>query len=62
MPIDFISVFQEFQRREIRHVLVGGLAVVLHGVDRLTADIDLVVDLAPEQATKAVAVNTVCWS
>ncbi len=54
MPIDFLSVFQEFQRRDIRYVLVGGLAMVLHGVDRMTADIDLVIDLAPEQATKAI--------
>ncbi len=35
-------------------MLVGGLAVLLHGVDRLTADIDLVVDLAPEHAANAV--------
>ena len=34
--------------------MVGGLAVLLHGIDRLTADIDLVVDLAPEEASKAV--------
>jgi hypothetical protein len=54
MPIDFLCVFQEFERRGIRYVLVGGLAVVLHGVDRLTADIDLVVDLAPAEATKAI--------
>jgi predicted nucleotidyltransferase len=55
MPTDFLSVLHEFHRRGIRCVLVGGLAVVLHGIDRLTADIDLVVDLAPEQAAKAIA-------
>jgi hypothetical protein len=54
MPTDFLSVLREFQQRDIRYVLVGGLAAVLHGVDRLTADIDLVVDLAPEQAARAV--------
>jgi predicted nucleotidyltransferase len=54
MPTDFLTVLAEFQERNIRYVLVGGLAVLLHGVDRLTADVDLVVDLAPEQATKAV--------
>jgi hypothetical protein len=54
MPTDFLTVLCEFQERNIRYVLVGGLAVLLHGVDRLTADIDLVVDLAPEQALKAV--------
>jgi hypothetical protein len=32
---------------------VGGLALVLHGLDRLTADVDLVIDLSAEsvQAT-----------
>jgi predicted nucleotidyltransferase len=55
MPTDFLSVLHEFQERGIRYVLVGGLGVVLHGIDRLTAVIDLVVDLAPEQAAKAIA-------
>jgi hypothetical protein len=54
MPTDFLSVLVEFRERNIRYVLVGGLAVLLHGIDRLTADIDLVVDLAPAQAAKAV--------
>ena len=34
--------------------MVGGLAVVLHGVARLTADLDLVVDLEPIEARRAV--------
>jgi len=54
MPTDFLSVLCAFQESGVRYVLVGGLAVLLHGIDRLTADIDLVVDLAPEQAAKAV--------
>jgi hypothetical protein len=54
MPTDFLSVLKAFQDAQVRYVLVGGLAVLLHGVDRLTADIDLVVDLAPEQATRAI--------
>jgi len=56
MPTDFLSVLLAFHQRDVRYVLVGGLAVLLHGVDRLTADIDLVVDLAPEQASKAIDV------
>jgi predicted nucleotidyltransferase len=55
MPTDFLSIFHEFERRNIHYVLVGGLAVLLHGVDRLTADIDLVVDPAPDEAAKAIA-------
>jgi len=48
MPTDLLSVLVEFRERNIRYVLAGGLAVLLHGIDRLTAGIDLVVDLAPE--------------
>jgi len=39
-------------------VVVGGLATVLHGHARLTADVDLVVDLAPGEARKAVETLT----
>lgn len=38
-----------------RYVVVGGLAVVLHGHARLTVHLDLVVDLAPEAARKTIA-------
>jgi len=34
-------------------VVVGGLAAVLHGYPRLTADIDLILDLEPSPARRA---------
>lgn len=39
---------------EARYVVVGGLAVVLHGHVRVTVDLDLIVDLDPTEARKAV--------
>ncbi len=39
-------------------MVVGGFATVLHGHARLTADIDLVVDLVPDEARKAVETLT----
>jgi len=49
-----VGLFEEFFRSlnedGVRYVVVGGLAVVLHGHPRLTADIDLVVDLEPDAA------------
>ncbi len=54
MPTDFLSVLRALQDAKVRYVLVGGLAVLLQGVDRLTAVIDLIVDLAPGQASRAV--------
>jgi hypothetical protein len=39
----------------VRYLVVGGVAVVLHGHLRTTADLDLVVKLDPENALRAVA-------
>lgn len=52
MPI-FEPVIEALERAGVRNVVVGGLAVVLHGHARLTADVDLAVDLSPEQAARA---------
>ncbi|MCO6437874.1 MAG: nucleotidyl transferase AbiEii/AbiGii toxin family protein [Phycisphaerae bacterium] len=37
-----------------RFLIVGGVAAMLHGLNRLTADIDLVIDLAESEARKVV--------
>jgi hypothetical protein len=42
----------------VRFVVVGGTAVILHGVPRTTADLDLVVDLDSENLNRLVAVMT----
>jgi len=49
-------VIAALNRANVRYVVVGGLAVVLHGFARLTADIDLIVDLSPAEARKAIDV------
>lgn len=51
----FEPVFTALNRREARYVVAGGLAVVLHGHPRLTGDLDLAVDLAPEAARNVIA-------
>ncbi len=47
-------VLQALERRSVRYVVVGGVATVLHGHLRFTADLDLVVDLAEAQVRAAV--------
>lgn len=47
-------IFQALNKAGVRYVIVGGLATVLHGYARLTADVDLVVDLAPEETSKVI--------
>ena len=43
---------------DVRFVVVGGVAVVLHGHPRLTADLDLVIDLEVGPASRAMQVLT----
>ncbi len=50
----FEPIFAALNDAHVRYVVVGGLATVLHGFARLTADVDLVVDLAPDEARRAV--------
>lgn len=49
-------MFEALNEGQVRYVVVGGLATVLHGHARLTADIDLVIDLSPAEARKALGV------
>jgi hypothetical protein len=49
----FEPIFDALNRDAVRYVVVGGVAVVLHGFARLTADVDLIVDLTPAEAHKA---------
>jgi hypothetical protein len=46
----FEPVFEALNAAQARYVVVGGLATVLHGFARLTADIDMMVDLDPPEA------------
>lgn len=47
-------LFEALNRADVRYVVVGGVATVLQGFARLTADVDLVVDLTPTEARKAI--------
>jgi hypothetical protein len=49
----FTTLFTTLNGAGVRYIIVGGLATVLHGHARLTADVDLVIDLAPEPASRA---------
>lgn len=44
----YLEVFETLSRLKIRYLLVGGVAVVFHGIMRLTADLDLFIDLSKE--------------
>jgi predicted nucleotidyltransferase len=54
--IPFERVFRLLNERDVRYVIVGGIAVILHGIPRLTADLDIIIDLDPANASQAIEV------
>ena len=53
---DFDLIFAALANGRVRYLIVGGVAVVLHGVPRFTADLDLVLDLTPANITATLQV------
>lgn len=46
------DVFASFQRYEVRYVVIGGIAAVLHGVPRATFDLDILIEATPNNAQR----------
>jgi predicted nucleotidyltransferase component of viral defense system len=42
---DYQSILREFQKQKLRYLIVGGIAVNLHGYPRFTNDIDILLAL-----------------
>lgn len=54
MKLDSVKdIVKALNRGRVRYLIVGGLAVVAHGYVRFTKDIDLVVQLVPENVRRA---------
>jgi len=54
--IPFERIFRLLNEHDVRYVIVGGIAVILHGSPRLTADLDIIIDLDPVKAGQAIDV------
>ncbi len=50
------DVFRKLREKNIRYAVAGGVALVLHGVVRFTADLDLIVDLEQENLKRFVQI------
>ena len=48
----YLELFKALQDDDVRYVVVGGLAVNLHGLSRLTMDVDLVIALDGENLSR----------
>jgi hypothetical protein len=48
------AIVAELNRSDVRYLVAGGLAVVAHGYVRFTADVDVIIDLAPANVDRAI--------
>ncbi|MGK2855808.1 MAG: DUF6036 family nucleotidyltransferase [Thermoanaerobaculia bacterium] len=46
------DVFSSLQQGEVRYVVIGGIAAVLHGVPRATFDLDILIDATPDNVER----------
>ena len=52
------QVFAALNHAEVRYLVVGGIAVIAHGYQRLTTDVDQVIHLIPENLIPAMTALT----
>lgn len=46
------DVFSSFQKHNVRYLVIGGIAAVLHGVPRATFDLDILIEANEENAQR----------
>jgi hypothetical protein len=47
-----LDVFASFHRHEVKYLVIGGIAAVLHGVPRATFDLDILIEASPDNAQR----------
>ena len=48
------DILRDFKKQKVKYILVGGLAVNLHGALRHTADLDILVEMSDENLKKVI--------
>lgn len=56
----YVSFFQTLHQSRVRYLLCGGLAVNIYGIQRATADIDLILDFEKENINRFLAAIKSC--
>ncbi len=47
-----LDVFKSLQNHDVRYVVIGGIATILHGVPRTTFDLDILIKATPDNVKK----------
>lgn len=50
--LDYLAIFKKLNEKKIKYIVVGGIAVNLYGIPRMTYDIDLILELEDKNLTK----------
>lgn len=50
--MEYLELFKKLEEKQVRYLICGGLAVNIYGIPRMTADIDLLLDLTEENIEK----------
>ena len=43
--LDYLAIFKKLNEKRVKYIVVGGIAVNLYGIPRMTYDIDLILDI-----------------
>jgi predicted nucleotidyltransferase len=46
------DVFKSLENHQVKYVIIGGIAAVLHGVPRATFDLDILIEATPDNTQK----------
>jgi len=46
------DVFKSLQRHDVKYVVIGGVAAILHGVPRATFDVDILIEATPDNSRR----------
>lgn len=50
--LDYIAIFKKLNEKKVKYIVVGGVAINLYGIPRMTYDIDLMLDLKDKNLEK----------
>jgi hypothetical protein len=52
------DVFKSLQEHEVRYVVIGGIASILHGIPRATFNLDILIEATPTPALSSMLTHS----
>ncbi|HRU04805.1 MAG TPA: nucleotidyltransferase [Candidatus Brocadiia bacterium] len=48
----YLDVFRSFERHDVKYLIIGGIAAIIHGVPRMTFDLDILIEATHDNARR----------